>query len=105
MNSVFLKPVPAIPFAMVDDRLEKHGLNLTRQRKGVVIAGQRGQLLARVRKGEAYFERGPWQTVIDIMDALEVEYGVEVIDETRQQVFRENRRCPAGHVRDYPRRK
>lgn len=81
MNVVLLKLVPPIPFPMVDDRLEKHGLSLKRERKGVAVAGQRGRLLARIRKGETYFELVRGEMVVDILDAIEVEYGVEVIDE------------------------
>jgi hypothetical protein len=75
------RPVSAIPFNVIDKRLEKYGIKVDLSGTITALIGPHGTLFATPEGNSTHFER---QLVVDahaVLDAVETEYGIAVVDE------------------------
>jgi hypothetical protein len=80
--SVEYRPVPAIPFHLIDKRLEKHGVKVEFHGDVAALIGRGGTLFAALEGDCTHFERKLGVDARDVMEAIEAEYGVRVVDES-----------------------
>ena len=72
---------PETPFASIDHRLERHGIQVRDDGGVFALVGSKGMLFVRSDQGYAHFERHLGVDVDDILECIEVEYGVSIVDE------------------------
>jgi hypothetical protein len=75
------RPVSAIPFRVIDKRLEKYGINVDLSDAITALIGPLGTLFARPEGNSTHFERKLGVDAQAILDAIEKEYGIAVVDE------------------------
>ena len=75
------RPVFDIPFDHLDSRLEKYGISVDRQGSVTRLIGPHGILFAKREGNSTHFERRLGGDTQVVLDALAVEYGIEIVDE------------------------
>lgn len=79
--SVEYRPVPAIPFKVIDKRLEKYGIKVELSGPTTALIGSHGTLFAKPEGNSTHFERKLGIDVQTVLDAIETEYGITIVDE------------------------
>jgi hypothetical protein len=75
------RPVYDLPFDLLDGRLEKYGISVDQQGRVTRLIGPHGVLIARPEGNSTHFERSLGVDTEVVLDALAVEYGIEIVDE------------------------
>ena len=75
------RPVSAIPFHVIDKRLEKYGIKVDLSGAVTALIGPYGSLFARPEGDSTHFERHICVDTQAVLDAIETEYGIEIVDE------------------------
>jgi hypothetical protein len=75
------RPVYNLPFDLLDGRLEKYGISVDQQGGVTCLVGPHGVLVARPEGNSTHFERSLGVDTQAVLDALAVEYGIEIVDE------------------------
>src|SRR3954451_2857105 len=75
------RPVSEIRFQMIDKRLEKYGIKVEHRRPVTALTGPFGTLFATPEGSSTHFQRALGVDTQAVMDAIQMEYGIEVIDE------------------------
>jgi hypothetical protein len=75
------RPVKDLPFHLLDHRLEEYGISVDRQGPITCLIGPHGVLVARPEGKSTHFERSLGVDTQAVLDALAVEYGIEIVDE------------------------
>jgi hypothetical protein len=78
--SVEFRPLSAIPFHYIDERLEKYGIKVERYGYETTLTGRAGTLFATPEGGSTHFEN-KYTDTDDILDAIQTEYQVEIVGE------------------------
>ena len=75
------RPVSILPFDLLDDRLEKYGISVDRKGSVTCLIGPHGVLVAKPEGNSTHFERSLGVDTQVVLDALALEYGIEIVDE------------------------
>jgi hypothetical protein len=75
------RPVFCIPFQAIDERLEKYGIKVEFRGATTYLIGPFGTLFAEQEGSSTHFERSLGVDTQAVLDAIETEYGVEIVDE------------------------
>jgi hypothetical protein len=75
------RPVSNLAFHTIDDRLEKHGIKVEFGGAVTKLVGPFGVLFATLEGNSTHFERALGVETQAVVDAIEKEYGIEIIDE------------------------
>ena len=75
------RPVRDIPFRTIDERLERYGIKLEYCGAVTKLIGPSGILFAEPEGNSTHFERHLGVDTDAALDALEREYGIEIVDE------------------------
>jgi hypothetical protein len=75
------RPVSAIPFHVIDKRLEKYGMKVEHHGAVTALIGPLGTLFATPDGNSTHFERKFDVDTQAVLDAIEREYGIEIVDE------------------------
>ncbi len=75
------RPVKDLPFHLLDHRLEEYGISVDQQGPITCLIGPHGVLVARPEGKSTHFERSLGVDAQAVLDALAVEYGIELVDE------------------------
>ena len=78
--SVEFRPVSAIPFRNIDERLEKYGIKVTRRGLVTALEGRHGILFASLDGESTHFEN-KFVDTDDVLDAIQTEYQIEIVGE------------------------
>ena len=79
--SMEYRPVSAIQFSSIDNRLEKYGLKVEMSGHATALSGRNGVLFAKPEGESTHFERKLGVDTEDVLEAIRTEYGVEIVDE------------------------
>jgi|ERR1700687_662034 len=75
------RPVSAIPFNIIDKRLEKYGIKVDLSDAITSLIGPHGTLFATPDGNSTHFERRLGVDAQAVLDAIETEYGIKIVDE------------------------
>jgi hypothetical protein len=75
------RPIPEIPFHIIDKRLEMYGIKVDLSDSITALTGPHGTLFARPKGNSTHFDRRLGIDVQAILDAIETEYGITIVDE------------------------
>jgi hypothetical protein len=75
------RPVAAIPFHVIDKRLERYGIKVELHGAITGLIGPHGTLFARPEGNSTHFERHLGVDTQAALDAIETEYGITIVDE------------------------
>ena len=75
------KPVSAIRFSSIDNRLAKYGLKVEMSGHATALSGRNGVLFAKPEGDSTHFERKLGVDTEDVLEAIRTEYGIEIVDE------------------------
>jgi hypothetical protein len=75
------RPVADLPFSTIDKRLEKYGIKVECYGASTTLTGPFGSLFAMPEGNSTHFERALGVDTQAVIDAIEMEYGIEIVDE------------------------
>ena len=79
--SMEYRPVSAIQFSSLDNRLEKYGIKVEVSDHTIAMRGRNGVLFAKPEGESLHCERKLGVDTEDVLEAIRTEYGVEIVDE------------------------
>jgi hypothetical protein len=79
--SMEYRPVSAIQFSSLDNRLEKYGIKVEVSGHTIAMRGRNGVLFAKPEGESIHCERKLGVDTEDVLEAIRTEFGVEIVDE------------------------